>query len=110
MKADVKELIGKLLNKQTFTNTEAVTSFPYTPTHSGVLTLLLVSGSGSAVWRSARITDQTANTTTDFATYFATAYGGASMQMPVIKGHTYAITDGASYIYLGDGTRSYLTY
>lgn len=110
MKIDVKELIEKLITKETFTNVEAVTSFPYTPTHSGILTLLLVSGSNSVVWRGARITDQTTGKHTDFGCHFSVAYAGISVQMPVIKGHTYIIADGASYLYLGDGARSYLTY
>lgn len=110
MKAGLEELLTKLTSKQTFSNVEAVTRFPYTPTHSGVLTLLLVSSSNSVVWRSARITDQTTGKHTDFGAHFSTAYGGMSVQMPVIKGHTYVIASGASYIYLADGARSYLTY
>ena len=110
MKAKLEELLTKLTSKQTFSNVEAVTSFPYTPTHSGILTLLLISSSNSAVYRSARITDQTTNTHTDLGCYFSVAYGGISVEIPVIKGHTYVIASGASYIYLADGARSYLTY
>lgn len=110
MKAKLEEMLAKLMNKPTFSNTEAVTSFPYTPSHSGILTLLLISSSNSAVWRSARITDQTANKHTDLGCYFSVAFGGISVEIPVIKGHTYVIASGASYIYLADGARSYLTY
>jgi hypothetical protein len=96
--------------EETFNNVEAVTSFPYTPSHSGILTLYILQNGTSAVWRSARITDQTTNTHTDFGVYFAgTTYGGASCHLPVIKGHTYIVASGASDLYF-EASRSYLTY
>lgn len=95
--------------KEIFTTVETVSSFPYTATHSGILTVFMVSSSGSAVWREAIITDNITSKTTQFCCYFAVAYGGMSFQMPVIKGHQYSITTGASYVYTDDG-RTYLTY
>lgn len=96
--------------EETFNNVEAVASLPYTPSHSGILTLYMLQNGTSAVWRSVRITDQTTNTHTDFGIYFAgTTYGGASFHLPVIKGHTYIVASGGSDLYF-EASRSYLTY
>lgn len=96
--------------EETFNNVEAVASLPYTPSHSGILTLYMLQNGTSAVWRSVRITDQTTNTHTDFGTYFAdTTYGGVSFHLPVIKGHTYIVASGGSDLYF-EASRSYLTY
>ena len=97
-------------SEETFNNVEAVASLPYTPSHSGILTLYMLQNGTSAVWRSVRITDQTTNTHTDFGIYFAgTTYGGVSFHLPVIKGHTYIVASGGSDLYF-EASRSYLTY
>lgn len=102
---------SNIKKQEAFSNVEGGITFPYTPSHSGILTLYILQNGTSAVWRSGRITDQTTNKHTDFGVYFAgTTYGGTSFQMPVIKGHTYVVANGGENLYLTDNSRAYLVY
>ena len=85
-------------------------SFPFTPTHSGIVTLLIVRGDGGTGW-----VERTAEIQVDGQSYqalraiFYTPFAGTTVTFPVVAGKTYTITTGAEYVGFVD-MRTSLTY
>lgn len=89
---------------------ERITGFPFAPTHSGIVTILVVRGDGNNGWveRSIEITVDGASYQA-FRAVFYTPFAGTTFSFPVIAGKTYSITTGAEYVAFVD-MRSSLTY
>lgn len=89
---------------------ERITGFPFTPTHSGIATLLIVRGDGATGW-----VERAVEITVDGSSYqalravFYGPFAGNTFSFPVIVGKTYAITTGAEYVAYVD-LRTSLTY
>lgn len=103
-------MTGTIQKPATFSTMERITGFPFTPTHSGIATILVVRGDGATGWA-----ERPVEITVDGASYqalravFYTPFAGATFSFPVIKGKTYAITTGAEYVAYVD-LRTSLTY
>ena len=99
------------INKtEPFNNVERITAFPYTPTHSGIAQILIVKGIAGDSWvtRNVNISGNNGQNINLRAVMY-NSYDGATVTFPVIKGVTYTVTEGASWLALSDW-RSCLTY
>lgn len=103
-------MTGTIQKPATFSAMERITGFPFTPTHSGIVTILIVRGDGNTGW-----VDRSVGITVDGTSYqalrgvFYSPWDGATFSFPVIAGKTYAITEGAEYVTYVD-LRTSLTY
>lgn len=84
-------------------------TFPFTPTHNGIATILAVRGDGSTgfVQRVIGITED-GSSYQMISAVFAGAWQGASFSFPVRAGHTYAISEGSGYV--SSDSRTFFTW
>lgn len=97
-------------NTEAFTNTERITSFPYTAPHSGIAQVLVVKGISGDSWveRAVNISGDNGQNISIRSALF-TSYDGATFTFPVIKGVKYTVTEGSDWLVLTDW-RSCLVY
>lgn len=103
-------MTGTIQKPATFSTVERITGFPFTPTHSGIATILIVRGDGNTGW-----VERPVEISVDGAAYAIgrlvcyQPFAGSTFSFPVIAGKTYSITTGAEYVAFVD-MRSSLTY
>ncbi len=103
-------MTGTIQKPATFSAMEQITGFPFTPTHSGIVTILIVRGDGATGW-----VDRSVEIAVDGSPYqvlraiFYSPFAGTTFSFPAIAGKTYAITTGAEYVAYVD-LRTSLTY
>jgi hypothetical protein len=101
---------SKIKKSEAFSSYASITSFPYTPTNSGICTLFVIGGktNGNLTIRAFNITDTTEDKIFYFRTITKVDWDAASVVFPMIKGHTYTISeDDSGQI---DYSRSFLIY
>ena len=92
-----------------FSGIESISGFPYTPTRSGILSLLIGMGEtgGNVTVRIINITDSTTKYVFFLRPVARDNWDAVTLSFPVIKGHTYTLPgDDTENI---DYSRSFLT-
>ena len=92
-----------------FSNVEAISGFPYIPTHSGIASIYIArgAGGGSVVEKALNITDGTTSKTYNLRSTTIGDWDAETLVFPVIAGHQYTVTGDTNNV---DFTKSFLTY
>lgn len=94
-----------------YSHRERITGFPYTPTHSGIITLLVTRGdAGTALtYRTINVEEDGTNISS-YEIAFQNAYSGSCISFPCIANRTYTLSGyHASNVVFAD-TRSNIVY
>ena len=101
---------GTILKPASFSVVERITSFPFTPTSSGIASLLVTRNDGNTGWVDRQVkVKENGVSRFDFDCIFYHPWSGVTVFFPVIAGKTYTFADGASYVQFIDD-RSALVY
>lgn len=92
-----------------YSHREAIT-FPFTPAHSGIATILIARGDSSTAWtyRNVEIKENGVNTYA-YQVALYTGWSATSVSFPVIAGNTYTVGgDHAGNVVQGDARTNYV--